>query len=396
MAAARRRQSSGSVKAGYVLVKCGKIALVLRLICTYPVAVVAGEEGGFSELVMLGAVLATSLSVLLAWDRVAPFIARHPAAVGLDILLGLVVFANANTPTAYMGYLGTTAVLIGLFFPVLGQVLLTMLLSSGYIMVVAIHLSDGNSWAQSPTTVMASLVLFASLTCVGSVMQRLQKQVDTAIEQARSAAADAALGQERSRLARELHDSLVKSLEGISLQAKAMVISGKSAEEAQQISESATEAIAESRLLLTDLREAAVPPLEDSLQKVVDEVQAIHGVTVDHVIATAMPPLPLDIRYVAQKIAEEALINAVTHSGEERVECEVSYTGGRLQVVVRDAGRGFSTRTGKGHRKDNHYGLVGMRERTEEVGGKLTVKSREGQGTEVTLIVPVAGQEEDS
>lgn len=392
---ARRRLGSASAKAGYVLVKCGKIALVLRMICMYPVAVVAGDQGGFGEFVLLGAVLATSLTVLLAWDRVAPFIARHPATVGLDILLGLVVFASANTPTAYMGYLGTTAVLIGLFFPVLGQILLTMLLSSGYLLVVVIYLLDGSAWAQSPTTVMASLVLFASLTCVGSVMQQLQKQVDAAIEQARSAAADAALGQERSRLARELHDSLVKSLEGISLQAKAMVISGKASAEAHQISQSAREAIAESRQLLTDLRDAAVPPLEDSLQKVVDEVQAVHGVKVDLSIANPMAPLQRDIRYVAQKIAEEALNNAAAHSGEEHVGCEVSHAGGKLHVVVRDAGCGFAARAGKGSRKAHHYGLIGMQERADEVGGKLTVASREGYGAEVTLIVPVADQEEN-
>ncbi|WP_300343835.1 histidine kinase [Nesterenkonia sp.] len=377
-------------RAGYVLIKCGKIALVLRLVCTYPVAVAAAEGGSLSEMVLLLVVVSASLATLLGWERAAPFISRHPLLVAVDIVLTLVIFASTQSPTAYTGYLGSTAVLIGLFFPTLGQVLLTALLAVGFLSVVLVISGVEGGWVVSPPAVLASMALFASATYVGRAMQRLQRQVDATVEQARSAAADAALGQERSRLARELHDSLVKSLEGISLQAKAMKMTGKAVEEATMISQAAAQAIHDSRQLLTDLRDASVPPLADSLQALVDEVEALYGVQADLDVENCVN-LPLDIRYAAHKVAEEALCNAATHSGSQKLECSAQCSAKELKVTVRDFGRGFKT---KGARKTNHYGLIGMQERAEEVQGKVSIISKAGQGTVVNLSIPLSWKEE--
>lgn len=386
-----RRDSS--TRADYVLVKCGKIALVLRLICTYPVAIIWAEDGNLADLLLLTVVMATSLTVLLAWDKVAAFIVRHPAAVALDIVLGLIIFASANTPGLYIGYLGSTAVLIGLFFPILGQVLLTALLSLGYLLIVSLHSATTDEWGQALTRMVASIVLFGSLTYVGQAMQKLQKQVNLTTERARSAAAEAALGQERSRIARELHDSLVKSLEGISLQAKAMMMSDKAVEEASMINAAATQSIQESRQLLRGLREDSVPPLSESLRKMVDEVGTMHAVTVNLHVDGCLA-LPLHVRYTAQKIAEEALENAAEHSGADQLECTAECSEGVLRLVVRDSGKGFSNKTERAARNGNHFGLTGMRERAEEVEGHLLVDTGEGRGTEVVLTVPLTEHKE--
>lgn len=375
---------------GYVLVKCGKIALVLRLVCTYPIVMVWGNNGGLSELLLLAAVLTLSLTALLAWDRVAPLVVRHPSLVALDILLALLIFASANSPVAYTGYLGSTALLIGLFFTTLGQTLLTVLLAVGYVLIVALLSASEGEWVVNLSTLGASVVLFVSLTYVGRVMQRLQRQVNNSVQQARSVAAEAALGQERSRIARELHDSLVKSLEGIFLQAKAMTISGRAVEEASLIGSAAEQAIGESRQMLTGLREASVPPLAESLKTLVEEIRAMHGVWVD-LQTTGCLELPLDLRHTARRIAEELLVNAAVHSGAERIVCSATAEQNELELIVKDDGRGFSQREELKARKSEHYGLRGVRERAEEVGGQIEVHSRHDQGTEVIFLAPVAG-----
>jgi signal transduction histidine kinase len=89
------------------------------------------------------------------------------------------------------------------------------------------------------------------------------------------------------------------------------------------------------------------------------------------------------------RIGREALVNAFRHSNASTVEVEVDYASNYLRVMVSDDGRGIDPlvlQTGR----DGHWGLVGMRERSESIGGKLKLRSRVGAGTEIELIVPSA------
>jgi signal transduction histidine kinase len=86
-------------------------------------------------------------------------------------------------------------------------------------------------------------------------------------------------------------------------------------------------------------------------------------------------------------IAKEALVNAVLHSQGTCVEIEVEYSARRLRVVVRDNGCGMDPQLARS-RRDSHWGLLGMRERAENIGAQLTVWSRPGAGTEVEISVP--------
>lgn len=380
-----------STAPGHVLVQCGKIALVLRLIWLYPVITAwAAGRSGMSELVLLSGAVTFSLVLLLAWERVAPTVLRHPLIMAGDITLALGIFAIAGAPESYVGYLASTAVLIGLLATLLGQLLLVSLLSSGYALIAIAMSEHGEARTLSVGELGLSIVLFLGLTYVGNVMSQLQSQVDRSVAHARESAAEAALGEERSRLARELHDSLVKSLEGIGLQAKAMKMRGVAEEEATRIEQGTSKAMNEARNLLTDLRDAAVPPLADSLEETIQEVQAMHPVTVDVTTDEAMT-LPVETRYAAHKIMEEALMNAGRHSGGDKLICAVSSEDDLLELSVSDNGAGFRM---KEARKAGHLGLVSMRERAEELGGSFHIKSREGRGTEVTVKLPLAAQEE--
>lgn len=378
-------------KAGYVLVQCGKIALILRLLCAYPVVLSWPHDPGLLELLLLGATMLASLGLLLGWHRLAPLITRHPAIMGVDIIVALLIFASTAAHGAYLAYLGSTALLIGLFFDAVGRVLLTALLSAGYaaVQVYRAVVETLPGPAGFPA-VLGALMLFAALAYVGGSMRALQDRVNASMEAVRNAAGDAALGEERSRIARELHDSLVKTLVGIDLQAKALAMAGGPAEGARSISESAQQAIRESRTLLTDLRTASNPPLERALENIAAELQAFHPVRI-RLETNGCCRLPTDVRYTAVKVAEEALVNAAKHSGAEEIRCTARCEDGWLHLEIADDGAGFRLRR---RRVPGHYGLTGMRERAEEIGGTLTLDSEEGSGTRVLLSVPIASEEE--
>ena len=86
-------------------------------------------------------------------------------------------------------------------------------------------------------------------------------------------------------------------------------------------------------------------------------------------------------------IAKEALANALLHSRGTYVEIELEYSARRLRVVVRDNGCGIDPQMTRA-RRDLQWGLLGMRERAENIGAQLTVWSRPGAGTEVEVSVP--------
>jgi signal transduction histidine kinase len=85
-------------------------------------------------------------------------------------------------------------------------------------------------------------------------------------------------------------------------------------------------------------------------------------------------------------IGREALVNALVHSGATCIEAEIEYSPRRLRVSVRDNGRGIDPQVARA-RRESHWGLLGMRERAEEIGANLEIWSRPGAGTEVEVLV---------
>src|SRR5262249_46683886 len=88
------------------------------------------------------------------------------------------------------------------------------------------------------------------------------------------------------------------------------------------------------------------------------------------------------------RIASEALRNAFRHSGASCIEVQLGYAARRFELQVRDDGKGFDPELLSDEGLPGHFGLQGMRERAQRIGGKLTVSSGPGSGTEVALSVP--------
>ena len=100
---------------------------------------------------------------------------------------------------------------------------------------------------------------------------------------------------------------------------------------------------------------------------------------------------PRELRPAVQEqinlIGREALVNALLHSTATRIEADIEYSPRRVRVLVRDNGCGIDPCVVQ-NRKESHWGLLGMRERAESIGARLTIWSRPGAGTEVEVSVP--------
>jgi signal transduction histidine kinase len=108
------------------------------------------------------------------------------------------------------------------------------------------------------------------------------------------------------------------------------------------------------------------------------------------IVAGDRRPLDSAVRDEIYRIGREALVNAFRHAQAKNVEVEIEFLGKRLVLRIRDDGRGIDPAVLQSG-LDNHFGLPGMRERAETIGGQLRVISRPGAGTEIELSVPRAG-----
>jgi signal transduction histidine kinase len=98
--------------------------------------------------------------------------------------------------------------------------------------------------------------------------------------------------------------------------------------------------------------------------------------------------LGTDVQYNLLRILQEAVTNAVKHSGAGTIEVHLDCTGQRLLLTIKDDGVGFSLSDDEGS-PPGHYGLIGMRERATQIGGELNLTSQPGHGTVVLLTLPL-------
>lgn len=200
-----------------------------------------------------------------------------------------------------------------------------------------------------------------------------------------------AVVQERNRLARELHDSVSQSLYGLVLSAEAarrQLTSGDdeaSAAELESMVETARAALAEMRLLIYELRPSNIE--EHGLQRALEtrlatvERRAGLQTTLDYRVST---DLPVRTEIELERVAIEALNNAVRHAHATAVAVSVSQEGDRLVLAVQDDGSGFDAST-----VAEGFGLRGMRERAERLEGTLSVEPTPDAGTLVLMEVPL-------
>jgi len=198
---------------------------------------------------------------------------------------------------------------------------------------------------------------------------------------------------ERTRIAQELHDTLLQGVLSASMQLD--VVEDQTPDDAptkpllRRVLQLMGQVTEEGRDALRGLRAPASHSgnIETALSRVRQEL-AMGENTAYRVVAHGTPlPLSPTIRDDVFRVAREAVVNAFLHAHAENIEVEVEYAKRFFRVLVRDNGRGIDSRVLDAGR-EGHWGLPGMRERSENIGASLKLRSRVGAGTEVELTVP--------
>jgi signal transduction histidine kinase len=192
--------------------------------------------------------------------------------------------------------------------------------------------------------------------------------------------------EERERLARELHDAVAQKLFSIRAHSRAAAVltardPGRAETAMNTVSELAGEAQDELRAVIEGLAPPALEGLECSLRRYAGLAGRAHGIGV-RVTARGIPVLESAIEATVYRVAQEALHNALRHSGGHHVAIMLRGTSKRLVLEVTDNGNGFDVDAASG------IGLASMRERAAAAGGAVRVVSKPGEGTTVRLEVP--------
>ncbi|MFE9612268.1 GAF domain-containing protein [Streptomyces sp. NPDC006012] len=200
------------------------------------------------------------------------------------------------------------------------------------------------------------------------------------------------IAEERSRLAHELHDAVSQKLFSLRLtaQAAAALVDRdplRAKGELQQVAALAAEAVDELRAAVVELRPAALDEdgLVATLRTQIQVLDRAHTARVTFA-STGFRALPAAQEEALLRVAQEALHNALRHSGGAHVAVTVDRRGCGAVLRVTDDGGGFHPASV--HRAGRHLGLVSMRDRASGVGGTLTVESAPGQGTTIEMEVP--------
>jgi ligand-binding sensor domain-containing protein/signal transduction histidine kinase len=199
---------------------------------------------------------------------------------------------------------------------------------------------------------------------------------------------------ERSRLARDIHDTLAQGFVGISLQIEAVgKMLDKSPAAAKQHLDLAqsliTHSLSEARRSVWDLRAQALESA-DLATALADEAKRLTaGTTVraEFHVTGAPRPLPATVESNLLRIGQEAMTNVMKHAKAERIRVELAFEPKQVGLRVKDDGCGFEAQGGVAS-ADGHFGLIGMRERAERLRGKLAVESHPGAGTEIIVTAP--------
>jgi signal transduction histidine kinase/streptogramin lyase len=202
---------------------------------------------------------------------------------------------------------------------------------------------------------------------------------------------------ERNRLAREMHDTLIQGCAGVSalLEAHSSLAETEPSDKDSLLSCARAQlrtSINEAREAVWDLRHAdgsatAIGPI---LENMTQQVSREFGVPVEYRMAGRPFDLDQSTAHELLMVVREALHNAIRHGQPGEVQVGIAFGKNEFRVRVRDDGRGFDPAMVSAS-SNGHYGLVGMRERVKRIGGTLALKSQAGAGTELTLCVPRKG-----
>jgi signal transduction histidine kinase/ligand-binding sensor domain-containing protein len=209
----------------------------------------------------------------------------------------------------------------------------------------------------------------------------------------------AAILAERTRIAREIHDTLAQGFVGVSVQLELtahLLAQSRVGEASQQVDRTrdlVREGLADARRSIWDLRASGTQATLPTRLTQLMEQSANENLKTDTEIGGIYRALSPSLENEVVRIAQEAVANAVRHSGASRLGLDLRYHPNEVTLRVRDNGNGFRT-TDPTLPARGHFGLQGMRERADQIGATLNVESSPESGTTITLKVPLSNRKE--
>ncbi|WP_024799673.1 sensor histidine kinase [Nocardia sp. BMG51109] len=260
--------------------------------------------------------------------------------------------------------------------------------------------SDGTLGSEAPLALVISLIGVIVSPVIGAAVtlavERGEQQAALLDELTRNRAEMARLSHEagqaaeRTRLARDIHDTLAQGFTSIVALTQAVereldTDAAAARRHIALIGDTARENLTEARTMVVTLTPPALAEgsLVDLLRQLADKLASEAGTAVTFSASDDLPPLGTAAEVVLLRAAQEAITNVRKHSDASAVRVEVTATAVRVRLSVADNGIGFSIdEVGTG------FGLRGMRDRAEQIGGSMTVNSRPDTGTTVCVEVP--------
>jgi signal transduction histidine kinase len=199
---------------------------------------------------------------------------------------------------------------------------------------------------------------------------------------------------ERSRIARELHDTLIQGFSGITMAMQALLARLRPSAERERLEDiihDAANCLKETRRSVAGLRGVArqeASGLALAVAGAARQITETKNVKLRLKLDKGPRGLPAEVEYNLLRIATEAVQNSVKHSGARTIEVSLQTTSEEVSLSVSDDGAGFEPDE-HGHLKPGHYGLIGMKERAAQIGAEFVFNSAPGRGTVVTVRMPV-------
>ncbi|MCY0932723.1 sensor histidine kinase [Streptomyces sp. H34-S4] len=346
-----------------------------------PLALARTAPGGPTYLVG-GAILFTfmlSYALFRDWERFGPLLLRHRWLLAADMGLSGLLLITA-TPASPLGLVSVcTPLLAGLVYGWRG--------SAVYAALQALAVA-----ALAGTPVLPALCLLAggAGSCLRDLLFRFGAASQALTETRARLAVAEAVRAERDHLAREMHDSVSKTLHGLALTADALTRTADPAEIRRQaglLSVAARRAAAESRSLLTDMRQ----DLDTPGVSLLTELRSL-AAGAELRTAGVLPAVPAAVARHLLAVASEALENARRHAGASRVVVSLTADPTHLTLTVEDDGCGLEGNVNlPALARQGHFGLLGMAERAAAIGARLDIGPCPGvPGSRIRVDLPLA------
>ena len=384
---AERIRARGEGGAGGWLESACKGILTFRAgILLITVVALWGQDG--DRIVPAAAIILAAITTAIPlryWDRVGPTLVRHPGYLAAELVLSTLILLLTGVNSPFFYYTLGSALLGGLVYGWPGAALFSVMLIGVYAWVVSVR--DDSA---------ASFVLPAFYPLIAAAGAGLRGLLDRQAETESELASQS----ERARLARDMHDSLAKTVSGMGFAALALARRierdpAGAAEEARRLAEDARQATREAREIIIGLRSDAGEqlPLAAALQAEARRWSAGTGVQVALAVEEVGELHPVAEREL-EWILREALGNVDRHARASQVTVRLRRLGSRAVLTVADDGAGFDVPDEPEQlAQGRHFGVTGMRERALLAGGDLSVESAPGEGCVLSVWMPVDAPE---